>query len=420
MDPASVIQPLQEKELRNYQHEKFLQKLSSVSWELKRVNDNPGAKDGFIPVLNPDFLDTLSLYSQVPVRSPRIGDRFIQSSRKNLDSKARELQTITQGLEKWLKWLRQNEEEIQTAQDILTRIEDQIPYSFPALPVDVARLIVEQAIVLDRKIWLDLSLVSKQVQQWSDRQYFDTLFFDNNKALKLTNETNIPTRFLEQLTGTTTIVSRAWYNESSHSFPERFTGFSTFLNRCSNIRNLYLSGLDDRDQLLEVLPQTLRKLSIPDPGDLLDAGFLHPSMKQITHLDIRCDRLLDESWTGFKELTSLKYFRMVDDYGGHEEIHSALTMVTMLPTILIWQQDSSTLWLSSRNAFTSDTLFGNDLEEGWLWKEGERIIRKRKAELAAGSWYGSLPGFIGGRMVPGHHCYRNYRTMKIVDRNSYT
>jgi hypothetical protein len=162
-------------------------------------------------------------------------------------------------------------------------------------------------------------------------------------------------------------------------------------------------------------------------------------MKQITHLDIRCDRLLDESWTGFKELTSLKYFRMVDDYGGHEEIHSAVRLfsenvppnlvlcvvhiaddgynasnyfdlaaglvhplVVLAECIHQWYIDNEGLeWLiqTGENFDVVDTLFGNELEEGWLWKEGERIIRKRKAELAAGSWYGSLPGLIGGRMV---------------------
>ncbi|KAH8833320.1 hypothetical protein DL96DRAFT_1585730 [Flagelloscypha sp. PMI_526] len=371
-------------------------------------------------VIDPDVLDKLTRSTVDPFRSPYIGNAFLENAQADIEKRSEAIARSLKSVETALPWLREHQKAIQHALDVLRKIEEQPVYSFPPFPPNVWQAIVKSAIMQDHRTWFSLSLVSKQTQTWADQEFFKIITLKTEHQSSFMDLQFSP-RIISALETTHTIYCEPNLEYGGFTFDWEPFNIPTLFSHCPNLTCLSLWGNPkDVTVVLSIidLPPTVRRLSSPAmfshnlDNDTTPSSFTHPSLSQITHLDLGPWYEFDHGLKGFSDsLLSLTHLYVETKHAdpgtvatdvlnnlpqnlrlcilnmGEDEYkikkHRTLATGELHPTFVlststrprkVRENDGSewVLYFEEEN-YISEFIFG----EGVLWLLGEDIQRRR-------------------------------------------
>ncbi|KAH8825410.1 hypothetical protein DL96DRAFT_183672 [Flagelloscypha sp. PMI_526] len=274
--------------------------------------------------VNANTLELLSQCSRQRARSPYISEPFLNVAHDDVSLRLGQLNGLVAKMDASLKWLLRQQNDLQTARDTLRTLSALPTESFPAFPLDIAQNIIERAAEGDRRTAACLSLVSKQVQLWSDRQFYKHIVIQSSREAKLLDQfmfiQSPSNRLIRGLIETTLFT---WDPSGMDPWSPN-EGFAPILKYCPNLQSLYLWGAKVPILLPgNHTPLRLQRLSCPGelfhlemPPDSATAfgrhlpDFTHPIFSHVTHLDIGHSYTVRWDWRGFRDLPALTHLHL--------------------------------------------------------------------------------------------------------------
>ncbi|KAH8833112.1 hypothetical protein DL96DRAFT_1584817, partial [Flagelloscypha sp. PMI_526] len=214
-------------------------------------------------------------------------DKWIQSTRDFLNS------------------LEAHKIELAAASNTLNLAVEQFLQPFPPLPLDLAQSIIDFACFEDRNTTMTVSLVSKQMRQWSDDHLWRDITFHYNQ----TQQAN---RLVETLTYPNFLASAQAKHIQTLAFPV-MPANSKKIFALPNLRTLVISASGSLPPLEGVSCPSIQHLSC-----VLEPSFYGsdpPVFPSLTHLNVLSpldwkSRWWEGDWSGFRNLSSLTHLNL--------------------------------------------------------------------------------------------------------------
>ncbi|KAJ3566606.1 hypothetical protein NP233_g6885 [Leucocoprinus birnbaumii] len=191
---------------------------------------------------------------------------------------------------------------------------------FSQFPLDIQRLIFEEAFEASMRKDVDIALVSKEVRSWIEPLMYQCITLNRHTYTNLKSERR---RFrLFASTFKDGSKPRKFYANYIHRLfiddLHKWSLAEELLPLCLNLQSLacWANPISTNQMVLRSLlsPDTLqlpylRRLSLYWGSLPLEyRSFYHPIFKNLTHLDI--DFSFEVSWTGLSSLENLRYFNL--------------------------------------------------------------------------------------------------------------
>ncbi|KAH8833328.1 hypothetical protein DL96DRAFT_1585751 [Flagelloscypha sp. PMI_526] len=367
-----------------------------------------------------DTLQFLMEASEEPSRPLVVTDTFLKEAISDLQQRIYTTGDIIKGIERSRDSLFQHRKDLHVAQIVIETLQDKPLYSFPPFPIDIGQRIIDFAVCLSPRIWHNLSLVSRQIQLWADRVFFQTLIFETSRHLLfLTDPPSL--RYRTALAETTTLIC-----DPSHLSDwdlHHSANIFSWLRHSPRLVNLALWYVTEDETPEFDFPPELRRLSCPtNYFQAISSQFGHHGLRHLTHLDIERTFDIERGFRGIEQLLLLTHFRLRDDDWERIGIDSiANQLVHYLPPKLVvavfvfrylgessWRSIAGLAMGHTHPSFVVETtrpldvpgaewvsviplgqyfekdldVFGQGEGRGICWRQGEEIIRRRRADMS--------------------------------------